>query len=94
VADNKNETIYFYGQECPHCLDVLKFLDDNKVGEKVTFTKKEVWHNKANAAEMQKRAAECGISPDGMGVPFVYGKGKCFVGTPDVEAFFKQAAGI
>lgn len=94
-TNNENpDAVYFYGDGCSHCKVVAKFLEDNKISEKVNFVKKEVWRDKNNAAEMQRRAVECGIEPSGMGVPFVYSKGKCYVGTPDVEGFFKQAAGI
>ena len=88
-----DEIIYFYGETCSHCIALNKFLEENKIAEKVNFNKKEVWSNKDNAAEMEKRAQECGIKREGMGVPFVYGKGKCYVGTPNAEAFFKQEAG-
>jgi glutaredoxin len=92
--NQSGEIIYFYGEECPHCKDVAKFLEDNKIADKVNFSKKEVWHDTANAAEMEKKAQECNIQKEGMGVPFVYAKGKCYVGTPQVEAFFSQEAGI
>jgi len=88
------DIIYYYGAECPHCKDVAKFLEDNKIAEKVNFSKKEVWHNTDNAAEMQKKGEECNLQKQGMGVPFLYARGKCFIGTPEVEAFFKQEAGI
>jgi glutaredoxin len=89
-----NEIIYYYGAECPHCKDVVKFLDDNKIAEKVNFTKKEVWHDTNNQKELEARAKECNITPEGMGVPFLYAKGKCLVGTPNVIDFFKKEAGI
>jgi glutaredoxin len=87
-------TVFFYGQECPHCQDVEKFLEDNKVADKVKYDSVEVWHNEDNAKMMIARAKECGMSEDQIGVPFVASDGKCYVGTPDVEAFFKQKAGI
>lgn len=89
-----DEIIYFYGETCPHCIELNKFLEENKIAEKVNFSKKEVWSNKTNAAEMEKKAQECGIQREGMGVPFVYARGKCYVGTPNAEALFKQEAGI
>lgn len=92
--NQSTDIIYYYGEECPHCKDVAKFLEDNKITEKTVFSKKEVWHNAANAAEMQKRGEECNLQKQGMGVPFLYAKGKCYIGTPDVEAFFRQEAGI
>lgn len=97
TASQQNQSadiIYYYGAECTHCKDLTKFLEDNKIADKVNFIKKEVWHDTANAAEMEKRAQECNIQKSGMGVPFVYVKGKCYVGTPDAEAFFSQAAGM
>jgi glutaredoxin len=89
-----DEIVYYYGEECPHCKEVAKFLEENKIAEKVNFSKKEVWSNAANAAEMEQRASECNIERSGMGVPFLYARGKCYIGTPDVEAFFRQEAGI
>lgn len=93
-ASTNADIIFFYGQECPHCLDVEKFLADNQVADKVKYDSLEVWHNQSNAALMKQKADACGIQPEGMGVPFLWAKGQCFVGTPDVENFFKQAAGI
>ena len=86
--------VFFYGRECPHCQDVEKFISDNKINQKVKYDFVEVWHNKANAAAMMTKAEECGLPQDQVGVPFVYSKGKCYIGTPDVENFFKQVAGI
>jgi glutaredoxin len=88
------QIIYYYGETCPHCQNVSKFLDENKVAEKVSFSKKEVYSNKDNAAELQSRAKECGINSGSIGIPFVYAQGKCFVGEPDVMDFFKKEAGI
>ncbi len=88
------EATYFYGAECPHCKDVMKFLEENKIAEKVKFEKKEVWHDTANAAAMNDRAKLCGLDVNKIGVPFVFAEGKCYIGTPDVEAYFRKAAGL
>ena len=88
------DIIFFFGQECPHCQDVEKFVSANKISDKVKFDSLEVWHNSANADLMLQKAGECGISKDSVGVPLLYSKGKCYIGTPEVENFFKQAAGI
>jgi len=86
--------IYYYRAECPHCQDTLKFLEDNKIAEKVSFGKKEVWHDQANAEEMSAKAKACGLSKDEVGVPFLSADGKCYVGTPDVEGYFREKAGL
>lgn len=87
--------VYYWGDGCPHCKIINEFLDANNIAEKVTFTKKEIWHDKTNASEMAQQAKVCGVQPEGMGVPFVYGgDGKCYVGEPDVRKFFSEKAGI
>ena len=95
AAINANaDIILFYGKECPHCQEVEKFLTDNKIADKVQFESAEVWHNTANAGLLAQKAQACNIPKEQQGVPFLWAKGECFIGTPDVENFFKQAAGI
>lgn len=86
--------VYYYGSECPHCKDVLAYLDENDIYSKVKFTKKEVWHNKQNGEELKSAALKCGLDPSDIGVPFVFDQGKCYIGGPDVIDFFAQKAGI
>jgi glutaredoxin len=93
-TDDPNAIVYYYGEGCPHCKVVSEFLSQYNIADKVSFEKKEVWDNKVNASEMQRRAKICGIQPEGMGVPFVYADGKCFIGEPDVKKFFSEKANI
>ncbi len=87
--------VYYYGKECSHCKNLEKFLEENNIAEKVSFAKKEVWHNKKNSSEMKKRATECGLKEENqIGVPLVWADGKCLVGGPDAEKFFREKAGI
>lgn len=87
--------IYYYGEECPHCQEVAKFLEENHIAEKVSFTKKEVWHNPANNREMIRRAKECGLDTKKLGVPFLWNEGQCIAGGQDeVMNFFREKAGI
>lgn len=94
VTDDPNAIVYYYGEGCPHCKVINEFLESNKIAEKVNFTKKEVWNDRKNAAELNRRAKTCNVQPEGMGVPFVYGgDGKCYIGEPDVKKFFNEKAG-
>ena len=86
--------IYYYGESCPHCKDVLAYLDKNDIYSKVDFIKKEVWKDKENSKELTEAAQKCGLNPANIGVPFVYDQGKCYMGGPDVEKFFGKEAGI
>lgn len=89
-----SDIIFFYGQECPHCQEVEKFINDNKIGDRVKFDSLEIWHNGANQKIMAEKARECQISEDKLGVPFLFARGKCYVGTPEVENFLRQEAGL
>ncbi|MEK7494263.1 MAG: hypothetical protein AAB615_00125 [Patescibacteria group bacterium] len=89
------DIVYYYGEECPHCKVIQEFIDKNDIASKVDFIKKEVWHNKKNSQEMQKRAEACGIAKEDIGVPFIATvENKCFIGEPDVKKFFSEKAGL
>lgn len=78
---------FFYGNTCPHCADVEAWMKENKIEEKVSLTKKEVYDNIGNSIELTKIAERCGLPTDSIGVPFLYAEGKCYVGSPDVITY-------
>jgi glutaredoxin len=80
----------FFGQECPHCVNVEKYIQENKIDEKVTLDKKEVYHNQNNAQELGKIAAGCGKDAGQIGVPFLYDGKSCFEGQDEVINFLSQ----
>ncbi|TAK96503.1 hypothetical protein EPO05_01735 [Patescibacteria group bacterium] len=90
------DIVYFYGDGCSHCEVLSKFLEDNKVAEKVPFQKLEVWKNLRNQKLLMEAVKRCQIdtSAGGVGVPFVYARGKCFVGEVEATDFFKAEAGL
>ena len=87
--------VLFYGEGCPHCKDVENFVSQNKIEDKVVFTRLEVWHNQNNALLLINTAQSCNINiSQGAPVPLLWDGTKCYVGGPDVINFFKDAAGI
>ena len=87
--------VIFYSDNCPHCLNVEKFLEENKVLEKVAYTRKSVDNNQANIVELIAKDKSCGIkedSPNFGAIPLLWEKetGKCLVGDQDVINFFKE----
>jgi hypothetical protein len=81
----------FVGQGCPHCKLVEDFLSRWKDKEKIQINQMEVWYNQDNARIMQARAKACGISPSGMGVPFmVTPDGKCLDGDEPIIDYLKS----
>lgn len=93
VTDN-SAIILFYGQECPHCQIVEKYVADNNVKAKVIFSEREVNHNKANADMMIKRQQNCKIDKNSVGaVPFLWTAEKCYLGQDEIINFFKDKNG-
>jgi hypothetical protein len=99
-SNNQNEQvtvsdagiILFYGEQCPHCQDVEKYIASHQLDQKVSFSKLEVWSNKANANLMAQKARSCGVKTDELGVPFLWAMGKCYIGVNEVENFLDSAA--
>ena len=85
---------YYYSRASSFSMNVQKFFDENKIEEKVVFSKKEVMPNTENSREMDMRAKECGLSEKETGIPFLYAGGKCFVGEEEIMEFFKKEAGV
>ncbi len=93
-GNSSSSIVLFYGEECSHCKDLEKFLQENSIDSKVAFERLEVWHNDANARQMERRAKECGIEKDALGVPFLWAEGKCLIGGPDAKKFFQERSSI
>mgnify|MGYP005845005797 CR=1 FL=1 len=92
IAIDQNSPIFFYGNTCPHCADVEKWMKENQIEEKVTLIKKEVYDNRQNSQELTEVAQSCGLPTDSIGVPFLYTEGKCLIGTPDIIDYLTKRA--
>ena len=86
--------ILFYGEGCPHCEVVDDFISENKIEDKVSFARLEVWYNATGKDILAQVVQKCGISSNQVGVPFLYDGENCFIGDTDVINFFKNEAGI
>ena len=83
VSKKSNEKIYlFYGRECPHCEELMKYLDElflDKKYKDVKLEKYEVWHNKENNSKLVEVAKI--LKEDAIGVPYMV------IGTNVVQGF-------
>ncbi len=86
--------ILFYGEGCPRCKIVDDFISQNKIEDKVKFTRLEVFNNKDNAGILLQKASICKIDQNNIGVPFLWDGTNCLVGDEDVISFFKKEANI
>jgi glutaredoxin len=81
----------FYGDGCPHCAVVEKYIADNNIKSKLTFRELEVFNNKTNAALMAEKAQVCKLDTSGgLGVPFFFTGTTCLVGDQDIDNYFSQ----
>jgi len=86
----KPETILFFGDTCPHCKNVDKYLEENNIRETIKFQELEVYQNKINANLMAQKAKTCNIdSSNGIGVPFLFDGENCLMGDEDIINWFK-----
>ncbi len=90
TAFNQKEITYFYGNTCPHCAALSKWLEENRVADKVKFVKKEVYQDRDNAQQLEQAAQICGLPTNSIGVPFIFAKSKCYVGTDQAKDFFQK----
>ena len=92
---NSQVPIFFYGNACPHCADVEKWMEENGIEEKIEIVKKEVYDNRANSLEMTEVAKSCGLPINSIGVPFLYThESKCLIGSPDIINYLSDKADI
>jgi len=86
----ESQIILFYGDGCPHCAIVEKYIEENNIKERLSFEGKEVYYNRKNADDLAAKAKTCGIPTDYIGVPFLWDGSKCYVGDQDIIDFFNQ----
>lgn len=91
--DIQEKLIYFYSKRCPHCANVEKFFEENKIENKFKFDKKEVGNNIKNAKLLSFIAkSKCKINTNQIGVPFLWdGKNsKCILGDEPIIEYFEK----
>ena len=90
INQQTNKIIFFYGDGCPHCAKVEEYFKKNDIQDKISFDKKEVYHNKNNASELAIKAKQCGLTTNSIGIPFLWTGKKCLIGDENIINFFKQ----
>jgi glutaredoxin len=87
---NQEDTVLFWGEGCPHCVNVDKFLSDNSaLEEKLKIKKIEVFSDLKGQKAFMDKVNECQLTQ--AGVPLLYTGGKCFQGdVPVIEELKKN----
>lgn len=97
VYDNP-DLVFFWGNGCPHCENVEKWLKENNSDAKIKVNYKEVYYNSKNSEQLGAMAKEyCPdvITPKGIAVPISLDpvNKKCIQGdTPIIEFLTSKLA--
>lgn len=91
VYDNP-DLVFFWGNGCPHCENVEKWLNENNQDKKIKINYKEVYYNKDNQTDLYNTAKQyCPeiIKNGGIGVPngFNPTTKKCIQGDSSIIEF-------
>lgn len=82
-----NAEILYWGVTCPHCHDTIEWIEKNKIEDKISIVRKEVYNNQTNSLELSVKAKSCGLDEMNIGVPLMYtSQGECLIGTPDITS--------
>jgi len=92
VSVSQADLILFWGQGCPHCEKVMKYITDNNLENKVKIAFQEVYNDSANQqllTETVKKCPEIDTS-QGMGVPLAFDQKsqKCLYGDQPIIDWF------
>lgn len=82
--------VLFYGDGCPHCKIVDDFIAENKIEEKVKFSRLEIFNNKDNVGILLQKAQSCGMDRNQIIVPFLWDGETCIVGDQNTIKFFQE----
>ena len=87
-ANEGKEPILYYGQGCPHCGQVEKFIKENNLEGKII--QKEIYQNSKNAEEFNLLCEQEGIGLMDRGVPFLYAGNECFIGDKQIVGYLEN----
>jgi thiol-disulfide isomerase/thioredoxin len=87
----QNVTVYFfYGEECPHCHNVLPFIQNLSTKyPDVDFVILETWHNETNNALFTSFNQKLGLKDSGVPEVIVAGNATPLIGDRDIPAYLE-----
>lgn len=84
VSPDSADLILFWGDGCPHCETVKKYIQDNNLDAKIKIAQLEVYFNKTNQNRLQDTVKKCPEidTSRGIGVPLAFAPAdnKCLLG--------------
>jgi cytochrome c biogenesis protein CcdA len=92
ASDYSDRIIIFWGQGCPHCAKVEKFIQENGFDKIFEIERKEIYFNQKNREEFNRVCEEHNIPLMERGVPMALIDGNCVIGDQDIIEALKEKA--
>jgi len=90
----EEETILFWGVNCPYCHVVREKLDNEGLREKVEIKEVEIQKEVKNQDAFIEKVKLCGIDEEQAGVPMLFSEGKCYAGVDSIMAKVRNMASL
>lgn len=90
----QEETILFWGVNCPYCHVVREKLDEEKLREKVEIREVEIQKETQNLDLFKEKIGVCGIAEEKAGVPMLFLDGKCYQGVDQIMSKIRNMASV
>ena len=91
-AEENSKIYFFYGTGCPHCAQVEKFFEDEKLFDTYSIDKREIYFNRDNAILFNDILDRLNIPSNERGVPTVVIGDKVLIGDKSIIENFKVTA--
>ena len=79
-AEDNNKIIFYWGQGCPHCAKVEKYIQENNLSKYFDIESREIYFNKKNRQEFLSTCQKYNIPLDKEGVPLALINNQCIIG--------------
>ena len=90
TVPGKATVYFFYGEECPHCHNVMPFIQNLSVKyPDVDFLILETWHNETNKALLISLNQKLGIQNYGVPEVIVVGNSTPLIGDRDIPTYLE-----
>jgi cytochrome c biogenesis protein CcdA/glutaredoxin len=87
-AEETKKIYFFYGDGCPHCTQVEKFFQAERLYDKYDIDQREIYFNRENAILFNQMLDSLGVSSEMRGVPAVIMGDKILMGDqPIIDGF-------
>ena len=89
-SDTEADLILYWGNGCPHCELVKKYIQENKIDSKIKIAYREVYYDSGNQKKLEETIKLCPEvdATKGIGVPLAFDpkNKKCILGDePTIE---------